>query len=320
MKDTGSTKFPKDLTVSVSIIVASYNSSKFIEQSLYSAINQTLIDIEIIVVDDCSTDDSLKIIHKIASSDNRIIVLELIKNMGPAGARNKAMEIARGEWIAILDSDDFMLPKRLEILLNEARAHEADIIADDLIVFHNNEGIQEQSFLNKYHDKPFWLSTVQFISSNIPSYGYLKPVIRRELFSQHHIKYDTSLRNSEDYFLILKLLLKGAKYFIVPFPGYHYRKHADSISFRRNIQQLNSMREANNEVLKSVSPDNICVINAINNTNKSINHECDFLFFIDALKSYNVIKIGYIAIKNPTVILYLYKSLKEKIERLQQNK
>lgn len=99
----------KDL---VSIIMPSYNTGAFIEDSIQSVLNQTYSNWELIIVDDCSTDNTLEILEKI--NDDRIIILKNAKNSGAAVSRNKALRKAKGQWVAFLDSDDLWHPEKLE--------------------------------------------------------------------------------------------------------------------------------------------------------------------------------------------------------------
>ena len=100
--------------MSVAIIMPSYDSEKFIVESVESVLAQTYSKWELIIVDDCSPDDSNKIITKYVDSDCRIKLIKLQKNSGPAIARNMAIETANGRYIAFLDSDDVWLPNKLE--------------------------------------------------------------------------------------------------------------------------------------------------------------------------------------------------------------
>src|SRR3954462_3120152 len=100
--------------VEVSVIIANNNGEKFIADAIRSACRQTLRDIEIIVSDDASTDASVAIVEGLIAEDDRIRLVRSDANGGPAAARNRALGIARGEWISILDSDDLMHPRRLQ--------------------------------------------------------------------------------------------------------------------------------------------------------------------------------------------------------------
>lgn len=91
----------------VSIITPVYNSEKFLEECIQSVVSQAYENWEHILVDDCSTDDSVKIIEKYASLDNRVKLIKLSKNSGAGFARNTAIEVAKGKFIAFLDADDY---------------------------------------------------------------------------------------------------------------------------------------------------------------------------------------------------------------------
>jgi glycosyltransferase involved in cell wall biosynthesis len=98
----------------VSIISPCYNSSKFISHAIESVLEQTYKNWELIIVDDGSTDNSIEIIKKYEHMDKRIKLIEFGKNSGPALARNRAINEAKGRYIAFLDSDDIWLPQKLE--------------------------------------------------------------------------------------------------------------------------------------------------------------------------------------------------------------
>ncbi len=97
----------------VSIIMPSYNTAKFISETIESVLAQTYTDWELIIVDDCSTDSTDDVI-KPYLSDSRIIYIKNDKNSGAAVSRNRALREAKGKWIAFLDSDDLWLPEKLE--------------------------------------------------------------------------------------------------------------------------------------------------------------------------------------------------------------
>ena len=96
----------------VSIIMPSYNTGKFIGETINSVIDQTYINWELIIVDDCSSDNTDEIIKNI--KDSRIVYLKNEKNMGAAVSRNRALREAKGKWIAFLDSDDLWKENKLE--------------------------------------------------------------------------------------------------------------------------------------------------------------------------------------------------------------
>lgn len=112
----------------ISVIIPIYDVEEYIDRCLTSVRNQTLHDIEIICVDDCSPDQSYKIVQRHAFEDSRIQLVRHTNNLGLGGARNTAIRIAKGEYIASVDSDDYMLPNMLERLWNETENSWYDVV------------------------------------------------------------------------------------------------------------------------------------------------------------------------------------------------
>lgn len=98
----------------VSIIMPNYNCEKYLGETIESVINQTYKNWELIIVDDCSTDNSIQVINTYMENDNRIKLFVNEQNSGAAASRNWALREATGKWIAFLDSDDLWLPEKLE--------------------------------------------------------------------------------------------------------------------------------------------------------------------------------------------------------------
>ena len=112
----------------VSVIMPAYNAEPFIEEAIASVIAQTVADWELIVIDDCSTDDTVQIVSAFVRQDPRIQLLTNASNMGVAKTRNRGLELCRGQYVALLDSDDYWKPRFLEKMLARAEQTGADII------------------------------------------------------------------------------------------------------------------------------------------------------------------------------------------------
>ena len=112
----------------VSIIIPVYNVEKYIRECLESCINQTLKDIEIIIVDDCGSDKSMDIAKEYAKKDGRIKIIYNKQNQGPFVSRNNAAIKASGEYLLCLDSDDFLDLKACEIAYNATKDGYYDIV------------------------------------------------------------------------------------------------------------------------------------------------------------------------------------------------
>src|SRR5215208_5035081 len=116
------------VTPRVSVIVPAFNVAGCLERALDSALNQTVPDLEILVVDDGSSDATLEVACRVAARDSRVRVMRNERNLGIGASRNRAFDEAQGEWLALLDGDDVWLPKRLERIL--AVSEGADVVSD----------------------------------------------------------------------------------------------------------------------------------------------------------------------------------------------
>lgn len=112
----------------VSVIMPAYNAALFIEEAISSVISQTVSDWELIVIDDCSTDETRRIVSEFAEKDNRIRLVENETNMRVAKSRNRGLDIFRGEYVALLDSDDYYETNMLQKMIERQKETQADIV------------------------------------------------------------------------------------------------------------------------------------------------------------------------------------------------
>jgi succinoglycan biosynthesis protein ExoO len=236
----------------VSVVMANYNGARHLAEAIASVQAQTLADWELLLVDDASTDDSLAVALAMAERDPRIRLLAQPRNQGPAAARNRALEAARGEWIAVADSDDVMLPQRLERLLSRAGRDGAEIVADNQLVC--SADLRARSpFIGQAEALQFGrVDLAAFIDSSRlyarrPDLGFIKPLIRKALIDRSAARYDESLRIGEDFHFLVGLLASGAALSLEPEPLYLYRKHDASISHRFRPEVLAAMIEADGQ-------------------------------------------------------------------------
>lgn len=111
----------------VSIVVPAYNAEKFLGECLDSVRNQTLSDLEVIVVNDASSDSTEEIVGRYMAADERIRLLNLPSNRGLSGARNAGIEAARAEYVSFLDADDCLYPQAMELMYREVEGGKADV-------------------------------------------------------------------------------------------------------------------------------------------------------------------------------------------------
>lgn len=111
----------------VSVIMPAYNAQAYIQQAIDSVRKQSVTDLELLVIDDGSTDDTCRIVTEISREDPRVRLLQNPENLGAAGTRNRGLELCRGRYVALLDSDDYWLEGALEKMLQRAEETGADI-------------------------------------------------------------------------------------------------------------------------------------------------------------------------------------------------
>ena len=231
------------------VVMAAFNVEKYIESALNCVLRQTIGDLEIIVVDDGSTDGTRDIIDSVAVRDRRIRLLSGF-GTGPAGARNLAIAKARGRWIAIVDADDLIDPDRLERLVSIAETRGVDAVADNLVAFYEAPGTKDHVWI----DPSVWPSERRLTFADLmmgglkgatqPEIGYLKPVIRRSRLAALSIPYRDELVIGEDLDLMARWTAAGFSYLYLPQPGYRYRRHASSLSYRLSPDQVQGMIDA----------------------------------------------------------------------------
>jgi succinoglycan biosynthesis protein ExoO len=223
--------------------MANFNGAAHIAAAVRSVLEQSERSLELILSDDASSDDSLVVAKEAALGDARLVLLQSEDRGGPAAARNRALAHAKGDWIAIVDNDDFIDTDRLAQLIAHAEADGADIVADNLIAFYDEiPGVSHLHLPPKYRREPLWIGAVEFVraDNHRAGLGYLKPIFRRAAFGAA-LHYDEQLRIGEDMQLMTQLLSGGSRLRLYPEAGYHYRKRRGSISHRRDPATLDAM-------------------------------------------------------------------------------
>jgi succinoglycan biosynthesis protein ExoO len=228
----------------ISVVIAAYNIERYIERAVASALAQKNIDVEIIIVDDCSTDNTWSLIS--AMTHVRIRAIRLERNGGPSAARNAGFAAATAPWIAVLDGDDTMEPERLCRMLARARRDRADIVVDNLTVVRERDGMQYPLFPTRTFSQLRAISLAAFIRGNRfflgeQAYGYLKPMFSADFLRQHNLAYDTKIHIGEDYFLFAEALACGAICAVEATSGYHYTVRAGSVSRQPEISDIDRL-------------------------------------------------------------------------------
>lgn len=235
----------------VSVIIAAWKAEAFLERAVRSALASDGVTVEVIVVDDASPDGTSALARKLAADDRRIIAERLASNGGPSAARNRAIARASGRYIAVLDADDAIVPGRLATMVKHADASGAQIIVDNMIeVGPDGERLGDASFLTSAAfatDRDIDLAAWIFFNEPMKQgdcIGYLKPLIQREALLAAGATYDTTLRNSEDYYLVATLLAEGMRMKYLAAPGYLYTRSSGSTSHRLKPEHTQAWLEA----------------------------------------------------------------------------
>jgi len=182
----------------VSIITPSYNSERFISQTINSVLAQTYKDWEMIIVDDVSPDNSNKIIEEHIKKDSRIKLIKLEKNSGPAVARNRAIEEANGRYIAFLDADDLWMPEKLKKQINFMSVNNYEL------TYTNYETMNENGVkLNSFIISPRRLDYKQLLKSN--KVGCLSAIYDTKRIGKIFMPL---IKKRQDYGLWLRVLKK----------------------------------------------------------------------------------------------------------------
>ena len=211
----------------VSVVVPVYKVEKYLANCIESVLKQTFSDFELILVDDGSPDECGKICEDFAKKDSRIKVIHQ-RNEGLSAARNRGIEIAEGEYLTFIDSDDFVLPYYLENLVNLIKKNDADMCVCDFIRCSSKEFLKDV-LVKIPGDKAeiFKENRMEafFISKKISTTAWGK-LYKRFLFSS--IRYPVGKYN-EDVFVTYKTVYLSSKIVYCNYQGYVYRKNEDSI-------------------------------------------------------------------------------------------
>lgn len=206
----------------ISVVVSAFNVEKYIEKSINSILNQTYSDIELIIVEDCSTDQTLNIIKSF--TDTRIKLIQNPLNLGAGYSRKIGIENATGNYIITIDSDDWIEPQFLENLLNKSDG--CDMTFGSMF-FDYEDGRNSEYFIIKEGeysglDKFELMKTKQIIFLNTC-------LVKKELYTK--VTYDTK-RYNEDTPTLAKLLYYAERVKLVEEYGYHYIQHESSLCGR----------------------------------------------------------------------------------------
>lgn len=207
--------------IKVSIVIPIYNVEKYLEKSLSSICNQTLKELEIICVDDGSTDGGLQICKEYQKQDNRIKIIHK-ENGGLSSARNKGLKNATGKYIYFFDPDDEVEPSMLANMYQAIENNTCDSVISGYTLFPGGKTIMPNYEVNKK------LNPIEMIKSNdiVHSHNDLcfvwRYLFKKQIIDEHRIVFNEQVRVGEDFIFILEFLIKSNAIYVIDKAQYQY--------------------------------------------------------------------------------------------------
>jgi succinoglycan biosynthesis protein ExoO len=307
-----------DFIPDVSFVIAAYNAEETLERAIDSALAQGAVSMEVIVVDDCSTDGTREIAGNHA--DPRVRLVAMARNGGPGAARNAGLDAARGRWVAVLDSDDALRPDRMARLIARAEKAEAQIAVDNLDVIREDVGTMLPMFPEAMLTRMPKLTLAKFIASNMifrseHNFGYMKPIFERAFIEKYHLRFDEALRIGEDYIFLASALARGGVCVVEPTVGYLYYIRDGSISRVLRKEHVEAMIVADAKFFAE-HPFGAAALAAQRRRTRNLKEVIAFLKLVDSIKSRELQTMLKIACLNPRAVRHLSMPIAARFRRL----
>ena len=231
----------------ISVIIPMYNVEKYLPDSLFSILNQSYQEFEVICVDDCSTDSTLEILEYFEQLDSRIRVIKNSTNRGPGYSRNRGIDVAHGKYLFFLDSDDWLSFDALKLLVEKAENDELDVLMFKNYVFYEDsqkfgtESYYEMDFMNKWDSKIFnhWdLDKTKFFAIPNPPWNklYLKSFL-----DDNQIRFPNENLIQEDNPFFYKVITDAKRVSLINKHIYNRRRRSGSIMTLKNERLLDNI-------------------------------------------------------------------------------
>ncbi|MFD1440134.1 glycosyltransferase family 2 protein [Lacticaseibacillus hegangensis] len=212
----------------VSVVVPIYNLAPYLMRGVNSLINQTYRNLQVLLVDDHSTDDSAALIAQAAQTDSRIEPIYLPENRGVSAARNAGLAQARGLYVAFMDGDDWLAPGLIDRFAAALEEGPYDILVSPFYVDDPApKPVPKRLLRSKV------LSRRQFLSGMLAPVGYLRGYLwnkfyRRSVIESAHLQFDEQVALMEDELFNAQYALAASRFYYLGEPGYHHVVRADS--------------------------------------------------------------------------------------------
>lgn len=240
----------------ISVIVPIYNVEKYLEKCLNSIVNQTFSDIEIICVNDGSTDNSLAILNMFAKDDKRIKVISQ-ENQGISVARNNGMKVATGEYIGFVDSDDWIDLNFYEKLYDAAKRYDADIAACGIKRILKNK---EKVFFNFKKERFTVDQNEKYEICYIPKHSYVyNKIYRLEELKKHNLQFEAG-KYYEDLLFSAQVFFYLRSVVTVPKIFYNYVSNPMSIVGSKTTKKEEDYRDNHKKTMKFLKDNNVDLV------------------------------------------------------------
>ena len=218
----------------ISVIIPAYHAEKRLGKCVESVVGQTWKNLEILIIDDGSTDGTGRLAEEWAKKDTRIRVTHQ-PNAGVASARNRGLDMASGEWIRFVDADDTLPPDSIEKLLTRAQREKSDLVIAGYE--HQVSGLCLPFNLAKRDDTVSWEEYLKFLNPNANSFfcGVLwNKLFRRELIERTGVRFESGLGYGEDFLFVCGYLEAAERISFSTDVVYRYIRHPDSMTFAQS--------------------------------------------------------------------------------------
>ena len=313
---------PTPFAAPVAVIMPTFNSAPYVERALESVLAQTVPVAEIIIIDDCSSDNTLEVVRRFARGRSSFKIIELDVNQGPSAARNIGIDAADTEWVALLDADDAWKPDRVAALLALAREHKADFVADNQIFYDLVAGKEVPGGLQVDWSYQI-IDVATFFSNNVIEkspliYGILKPMMRRAFLSDKELRYDESLRSGEDFILYAEMIFNGAHAILTSQAFYIYSTRVGAISnaaspASRSAHRFDLMVEAQDGLAERYKSKMTPSISKAMRECRQRLHVIHLANVARNLRRNSVVQFGFYAMKRPNLMFLYARRLRGKL-------
>jgi len=207
----------------LSVIIPVYNVSEYLREGLDSILNQDVQDIEVICVDDCSTDDSLCILRDYQKRYKRIVIKTHIQNRGPSATRNTGIKIAKGKYIAFFDPDDMACQNFYTEMLKTMEEKNVDVVMSGFATYPEGHVVIPNFPPNIAMEPKAFLGKNKIIHTSNDLCFSWRFLFKRSLLEDNNILFNEKLRIGEDMPFNLTCLLKATSVIMLPITFYKYR-------------------------------------------------------------------------------------------------